>query len=150
MSPILFPFISAALYGLGYLMIERYTANISVTAFLFLSCIVGFFNVFLLWLVKREPIDFTPLIENRGLLIAMIATLLVTSLGWMITNFSIRGTSAVYAAMGEISYPFFVLLFAFLLFGVRQFDLSSLIGGALIFAGSFIMIYGRAKIQGAG
>ena len=56
-SPIFFPFISAALYGLGYLMIERNTSNISVTAFLLLSCLMGLFNVFLLWLIKREPVD---------------------------------------------------------------------------------------------
>ncbi|MCB1838926.1 MAG: EamA family transporter [Alphaproteobacteria bacterium] len=149
-SPIFFPFISAALYGLGYLMIERNTSNISVTAFLLLSCLMGLFNVFLLWLIKREPVDYSPLFESPGLLVALITTLFVASTGWMITNFSIRGTSAVYAAMGEISYPFFVLFFGFLFFGIRHFDYSTLIGGALIFAGSFIMIYGRAKLGGAG
>ncbi len=148
-SPIFFPFISAALYGLGYLMIERFTTNISVTAFLLLSCMVGFFNVCMLWLIKREPIDYTPLLERPSLLIALIATLIVASSGWMLTNFSIRGTSAAYAAMGEIAYPFFVLLFGFLFFGLRHLDASTMIGGALIFAGSFIMVYGRVK-AGAG
>ncbi len=32
MSPIFFPFISAALYGLGYPMIERLTPDIGVKA----------------------------------------------------------------------------------------------------------------------
>ncbi len=147
-SPVLLPFISAALYGLAYLMIERYTTNISVTAFLLLSTTIGFFNVGLLWLIKREPIDYTPLFQTPGLMVALIATLFVGSCGWMVTNYSIRGTSAVYASMGEIAYPFFVLFLGFLFFGLKQIDLSTIIGGTLIFVGSFVMIYGRLKAEG--
>ena len=41
----------------------------------------------------------------------------------------------------DITYPFFVALIAWLVFRENQVDWSVIVGGALIFAGSFLIIW---------
>lgn len=148
MSPTFFPFFSAALYAMGYLMIERFTTGISVLTFMVLSCISGLFAVLLLWWVKAEPLTLAPLMEKPVLALGVAATLIVTLAGWIFSVYAIREISALYAAMGEISYPLFIPIFAALFFGgTRHFDITTIIGGLLVFLGSVILIYGRMKMD---
>lgn len=141
-----FPFIAAMFYGIGFVLIERTMHHFTVLSFLFLNGIMGLVVAVTVWLVKREAF-LTGQEFDKATLLFFIGAALAPAAGWLLTIYSVKNASAVYAAMGEISYPLFTVLFAFLLFGVRGWGLSTLLGGALIMAGSFILVYGQMKVK---
>ena len=49
----------------------------------------------------------------------------------------------VHAGLIEMTYPIFIGVFALILFQENHFDLSTIIGGAMILAGSGIIVYSQ-------
>jgi len=87
---------------------------------------------------KLKLADYTPTLGDYGLLIAMLATGLIAN---FLISFSIKSAGASYAAIMEITYPLFTLLFGYLLFRTQIQNLGwFLAGGALIFAGTALII----------
>lgn len=73
---------------------------------------------------------------------APILALSVTSLlGAVLLYASIAGKNATLASLIEISYPVFVALFAYLLFGESHLSGSVLLGGAFVFVGVVLIIW---------
>jgi len=66
---------------------------------------------------------------------------------WLLTSTVTKHISPTYAAIGEVAYPIFVPIFAYLLFREKQWDWSTIAGGGLIFMGLFILIF--SKIRGS-
>ena len=62
---------------------------------------------------------------------------------------SIKYINATYAATIEICYVLFVPVFSYIIFGYRNFNLTTLFGGAIIFIGVLIVIRGQYLTQGA-
>jgi len=141
-----FPFIAAMFYGIGFVLIERTMHQFTVLSFLFLNGVMGLVVALTVWLVKREAF-LTGQSFDKTTLLFFIGAALAPAMGWLLTIYSVKNASAVYAAMGEISYPFFTVLFAFLLFGMRGWGWSTLLGGALIILGSFILVYGQIRTK---
>ncbi len=142
------PFMAALLYGLGYVMIERVVGiNINATSFLIVSTVAQAFVILGLFIWKNEDIDLSGLMPNWQVLLIVIIAGLAPCIGWAITIYSIKHISALYTALAETSYPLFTLAFGFLLFGIRQFNMTTFLGGALILAGAAIMIYGQSSEQ---
>lgn len=139
-----FPIMAAALYGLGFALIDKATQTINVTTYIFISASSGLLTAFLLWFFRYEPINFSFLSEKWQTLFIIAGAAIAPSLGWILTIYAVKNISPAYAAFAEISYPLFTLLFLFLLFGVKHFGWSILFGGGLIMLGSFIMVYGQA------
>ena len=70
-----------------------------------------------------------------------IAALCIAEFG---IGYSIQGKNATLAGLIEISYPLFIALFAYFLFGEMQIGVASALGGVLIFAG-VALIYISAR-----
>ncbi len=145
MSAAFFPLIAACFYGLAYVFYERVFTGVNMTTFYFCGAMTGLVTTLCYGLWNHQPVSFAFAKETPSLLIMLALGVMSSYLGWLLTTHGIKGTSAVYAAMGEISYPLFTVLFAFLLFGARNWSLSTLLGGALIMIGSFILVYGQTR-----
>jgi drug/metabolite transporter (DMT)-like permease len=140
---VFFPFIAAALYGLSYVLIERITGLVNMTTFYVLGPLTFLMMAIAHGVLKGERFDWQYLKDNPSTLGLMIVANLAGSVAWLCTTYALKNISASYAAFGEISYPLFTLLFAWILMGQREFSLTTIAGGGLILIGSFILIYGQ-------
>lgn len=141
-----FPVIAAALYGLCYVLIERATQQVSLTAYYIVSALFGVFFAFTHGYLRNESFPFSYIRENQGVLILMLLATVCGYSGWFFTTYAMKNISAPYAAFGEISYPLFTLFFAWAIFGGRHVDMTTIVGGILIMIGSFILVYGQLRI----
>ncbi len=147
MSYAFFPFLAAACYGIGYLILEKAVAGVNLATLYFTGASLGIVISICYAFWQNETISYSFAKETPSLLLILISATLATGMGWIFTTNAVKNTSAVYAAMGEVSYPLFTVLFAFLFFGVRYFDWTVLLGGALIMIGSFILVYGQIRTK---
>lgn len=144
---VFFPLISAALYGLGFALIDRATQTINVATYIFISGLVGILTALFLLFFRHEAVSFSFLTAKWQTVLIIAGAALAPGLGWILTIYAVKNISPAFVAFSEISYPLFTLLFLFLIFGVRQFSFHVVCGGGLVMLGSFIMIYGQMKTK---
>jgi drug/metabolite transporter (DMT)-like permease len=112
--------LASALWGLTYCLDERLLAGQSIYRLYYLHTLGGLaVTAPLLWLI--------------------VVTMLVATIAALSILKSIQLLGAQRAAVFEISYPLFVVLFGALLFG-QSVSPRVLIGGLLIFAGAFVIM----------
>ncbi|MFK7840291.1 MAG: EamA family transporter [Bdellovibrionales bacterium] len=139
-----FPIFAAMFYGLAFAFTEKALKLTNLATYMALSAIAGIIVMGVYIKLKGDPLSFDFAFDKTSLVIVLTAVTAPT-LGWVFTMFAIKTTSASYASFAEISYPLFTLLFLFIFFGLRTIDWTIILGGALIMAGSFIMVYGQTK-----
>lgn len=71
----------------------------------------------------------------------ILAIMLTSAAGALLLFVSIAGKNATLAALIEISYPVFVVLFAWLLFGEYHLTPRVMLGAGLVFAGVLLIIW---------
>ena len=142
------PIIAAAFFGLGYAFSEKALQTMNVATYMLVGSVFGLLIAVGLSYFRSEPFSLTFANDKITFLQGVVAVL-APALGWVFTVYAIQHISASYAAFAELSYPLFALLFLFLFFGVRHFDWWLLAGGALVMAGSFLLVYGQTKLGGA-
>jgi drug/metabolite transporter (DMT)-like permease len=71
----------------------------------------------------------------------ILAIVLTSATGAVLLFLSIAGKNATLAALIEISYPVFVVLFAWLLFGEYHLTPRVMLGAGLVFAGVLLIIW---------
>ncbi|MCC7305532.1 MAG: EamA family transporter [Alphaproteobacteria bacterium] len=140
-----FPFFAAALYGLSYVLIERITAQVNLTTYYLASNIIWLACALAHGYIRKEPFSFGTAENVPNVLLLILIASAAGSIAWLFTTYALKNISASYAAFGEISYPIFTLLFAALLFGLRGFSWQHMVGGALIFAGSIILVMAQSE-----
>jgi drug/metabolite transporter (DMT)-like permease len=126
-------------WGLVYTLDQKILERISLLTLLIInSTITLLICVPLVFLIKRT--DIIALTTSGG---SLVKLMVMASLFTLVANFfmftSIKQMNAATASMLEISYPFFVVLFSFLILKA-PLNISVLIGGVLIFFGSLIII----------
>jgi drug/metabolite transporter (DMT)-like permease len=88
--------------------------------------------------------DIGTVLSSRALIYLLLASIAAWLAADFLIAYSIVGKSATLAGLVEISYPLFIALFAYLIFGEAQLSLATALGGALIFAGvAVIFVWGR-------
>lgn len=138
------PFASAALYGLGYILMERMLKTVPILAYMTINSLLFTAILVTLFFLNRNETTLSFLSDKKVLLLFLI-TLAVNATAWVMTLLSLKNNSATYTAFAEISYPLFVVLFLFLIFGIRQWNWMTLLGGAIIFAGSLLIVAAQVK-----
>lgn len=138
------PFLTAACYGLAYALNEKIFSSVGISTYILGSSVAGLVWVILLHSLTPYKLDFSPLMRNEAVSLFFLSVL-VSSLGWVITCFAIKNVSANYAAIAEISYPLFTALFGYLIFS-RRLSWTMAVGAGLIFAGVFLIV--REKLNG--
>jgi drug/metabolite transporter (DMT)-like permease len=134
---------AAIIWGINYAVSGRLLSRgLSAWTLFLLDAIVGVFVVGGLVLAFGRGKEMLAELQNlhgeyHWLAIAALAS---TSAGVFIF-LAIGGKNATVASLIEISYPFFVALFAWLLFREAELNLATLIGGVLILLGVAIVFY---------
>lgn len=91
---------------------------------------------------KQLAVDFSTLRNMDWSARVPIFAIMLTSLAGAVFLFlSIAGKNATLAALIEISYPVFVVAFAWLLFGEYHLTPRVLLGAALVFSGVLLIIW---------
>lgn len=131
---------AAVVWGLHYPLIGYALKRVSLVSVLFLTALP---------LVLLAPFFYQSLAADYATLktlpwstrAAVLALSLTSTAGAVLLFLSIAGKNATLAALIEISYPVFVILFAWLLFREVHVNASVLTGAALVFAGVGLIIW---------
>lgn len=134
------PAVAAALvWGLHYPLIEHALRRVSLPTVVLLTALP--MALVALAFPARLHTDWRAVMQLPAGERALIAAIALTSLaGTVLLYLAVRGRNATLASLIEISYPAFVALFAWLLFRDWQLNSGVLLGAALVFAGTAIII----------
>ena len=138
----LLPLVSAIFWGLCYATFERSLAHVSVATYMVAGGIVSILIAYPVAKFSQQPIDFSPL-KGKEALIVFIVALASAQIAALATNFATYHVHSTYAAIGEISYPMFTMIFMYVLFQVNYFNWWTMIAMILITAGVVLLIYGE-------
>jgi drug/metabolite transporter (DMT)-like permease len=147
---LIMPLFASVLWGLFYAMSGRFLHQYSFSSYLiFMGAIEVILGI--AWMVSaNEGTRLWQPFQTGTNGITFLLILAGGILATMITALVMKYVSPTYAAIGEISYPLFVPIFAYLLYRDRQWDMPTIMGGALIFAGLAVLIIGRSRMAAQG
>ena len=140
------PVLAAACLGLTYALNEKILKDVTLPTYIVVYSVVTIIVMGIVHATTSYKVNFEPLAKPAVLHWIMLSVL-ASVFAWCLTLFTIQNVSAVYAAVGEVSYPLFSVLFSFLIFG-RHLDFSTLLGGGLILFGNYVII--SSKLKGGG
>lgn len=139
------PFLGAMLYGFNYAILGSVLKSMSIGTFMFYNLIVStIFTAAIIWF-DRANLNTKQIVTEPKTIALLVAGMAAAWCAWLITTMVIKHVNPTYAAIGEIAYPVFVPLFAWLMFRDKQWDTATIIGGALVFLGLFVIVYSKAK-----
>jgi drug/metabolite transporter (DMT)-like permease len=72
-----------------------------------------------------------------------VAAIVTSAIGALLIYMAIGEKNATLASLIEISYPFFVAVFAWIFFRETQFNLATVAGGLLILGGVAVVFWGN-------
>lgn len=134
--------VASMFWGISYIVSEHLYKRISVYTTL---AIEMFFISIIILIAAIKTGDFKrdlTTLSSSGSLIALLATsAIVWAVAELAINFSISEKNATFAGFVEITYPFFIALFAWLLFGQRELTWGTALGGVIVFIGACIIFY---------
>lgn len=130
---------AAVVWGIHYPLLDYALKRISLVSVLFLTAVpIALLAPFF---YKTLAADYQAFRELAWRAQAPILALTVTTVaGAVLLLLSIAGKNATFASLIEISYPVFVVLFAWLLFREVHLSASVVAGGVLVFAGVALII----------
>ncbi len=131
---------AALVWGIHYPLVDFALKRVSVFSVLMLTVL----PILLLTPVFIRDIarDLDAVRALPGIEQGMIAAIGLTSLlGAVLLYLSIASKNATLASLIEITYPVFVVMFAYLLFRQLHLNASVIIGGLLVMAGAGLIIY---------
>jgi len=144
---IFLPFVSACLLGINYTMNGRIYLSVSMPTWICVFSLTSLVVAVVLHFLSPLKINFAPVFLWPTSIYTVIS--LIAGIGtWLLMIIVVQNISASYAAIGEVSYPFFTVLFTYFIFQAKEIDVSTAIGGMLIMIGSFIVITDKIKIGG--
>jgi drug/metabolite transporter (DMT)-like permease len=131
---------AAIVWGIHYPLIDFAMKRLSVYGVLLISVLpVLFLMPVFLRDLARDVDTFKLLPTNEQWLVAAIG--LTSTLGAVLLYLSVSSKNATLASIIEITYPVFVVLFAYLLFRQVHINTSVILGGLMILVGAGMIIY---------
>ena len=131
---------AAIIWGIHYPLIDFAMKRLSVYSVLLISVLpVLFLMPMFLRDVARDVEVFKLLPTNEQWLVAAIG--LTSTLGAVLLYLSVNSKNATVASLIEITYPVFVVLFAYLFFRQVHVNTSVILGGLMILIGAGLIIY---------
>jgi drug/metabolite transporter (DMT)-like permease len=130
---------AAVIWGIHYPLLDFALKRISVYSVLLLSVIPVFlFMPFFLRELAADVDTFKllPLKDQCSILVIAVTS----TVGAILLFLSIDSKNATLTSLIEISYPIFVVVFAYLFFKQININLSVMLGGLLILTGAAIII----------
>ena len=131
---------AAVVWGIHYNLLARAMTTISPISAYWLPTIIML--VGLPFFGKTLWEDYSKVLHSTWDVKTSVALIMFTSLIASLSLYkAIQLHNPVHAGLIEITYPVFVTIFAFALFGQNNLNWSTALGGALILAGAGIIIY---------
>ena len=133
---------AAVAWGLGYVLDERVLNNGVSPATLILahSLIALPFYLILCWKNGMAFEDINIIVQDKWIMFYTLVAALCVVGGNYFIFVSLSEKNATLTSIVEISYPFFVAIFAWLLFRETQLNMSIIVGGMFIFAGVVLIL----------
>ncbi|HEV3245146.1 MAG TPA: EamA family transporter [Candidatus Paceibacterota bacterium] len=134
--------VASMCWGVSYILAEHIFKRISVYTTLVIECfLMGF--VILIVAIKAGDFkkDLVTLTSSSKLMLTFVLFTTASIIAELAINFSISEKDATLAGFVEISYPFFIALFAYLLFGQEELHPGTAFGGVVVFVGACIIFY---------
>ena len=131
---------AAIIWGMHYPLIDFAMKRLSIYSVLLISVLPVFFLMpMFLRDLARDVEAFRLLPTNEQWLVAAIG--LTSTLGAVLLYLSVNSKNATLASLIEITYPLFVVLFAYLMFRQVHVNTSVILGGLMILVGAGLIIY---------
>jgi len=134
--------LGAIIWGIHYPLIDKALEKMSMITVMLLTCVPILVAVpFYKDIIIQDYHTFLGLNLTNKLLISSI---LFTSISaTFLIYFAIGSKNATLASLIEITYPVFVVLFAFIILKENHLNFSIIFGGILVFIGVGIIILGN-------
>ena len=129
---------AAITWGLVYAIDQKILSSISPMTLLFINSVITAIIMLPFIFFSNGSIKDVFVSGKTSLLLIFISVILVTLANFLILS-GVKNLGASTASIIEIAYPFFVVLFSFLLFRSTP-NIYFFIGGAFLFVGSVIII----------
>lgn len=138
-----FALAASLLWGVTYVLNEKMFNHISVATTLALGAACAFVVMTSVSLAQGTLVtDLQTIVSSKRIFWLVAAgTLSFVAADWFIAA-SVEAKNATLAAIIEISYPIFIILFAYILFREVQFNIPILVGGILVFIGVVVVYWG--------
>ena len=131
---------AAIVWGIHYPLIDFAMKRLSIYSVLLISVLPVLFLMPVFMRDLARDIDvFKLLPTNEQWLVAAIG--LTSTLGAVLLYLSVNSKNATLASLIEITYPVFVVLFAYLFFRQVHVNTSVILGGLMILIGAGLIIY---------
>jgi drug/metabolite transporter (DMT)-like permease len=133
---LVYALLAAIIWGLSYALDER-VFKYHLSPLTLLACISlggGIIFSILAYFFKLKA-DVSLLFHDRKALWILLAAVATANIGSFFITISIQAKNATLAALVELSYPLFTILFSLLIFKVNYFTPKVIIGGLLIMIG---------------
>lgn len=131
---------AAIIWGMHYPLIDFAMKRLSVYTVLLISVIpIVAALPFFIDDVSKD-IDTFKLLPNKEQFLVLVVAL-TSTMGALLLYLSIDGKNATLASLIEITYPVFVVIFAYVFFREIHINASVLLGGILVLTGSVLIIY---------
>lgn len=139
---LIYALLASIMWGLSYSLAERVLQQ-AIAPFTLLAFQMFFGAVFYisLGLGSQLKTDLATLCANSSLRWLVLFATLVFSLGNLFIALSIRSKNATLAALIEVCYPIFTVLFTWFLFKVNHLTPGVIAGSILIFVGVLLIYY---------
>jgi drug/metabolite transporter (DMT)-like permease len=132
--------LASVLWGLNYSLSQRALTSLPALQLYFLRSLCGTLLSAVAWVAFRRPLNQLGSVDASVLSYRLLATtLLVGTVAGIIICASIKSLNASRAAIIETSYPFFIMLFSYLLFN-EAITPAVAFGGLLMFCGAAVVI----------
>ena len=133
-------FAASALWGLNYALDERVLKALSVPQLYFLHSLFGVLVSASIFIFTGRSLADLWTIDTNILSYRLLGTtLLVGTLAGLAIFGSVQSLTAARASILEISYPFFVAFFSYVIFG-EPIKATVLLGGFLMFCGAAVIV----------
>lgn len=134
---IIYALIASILWGFDYAISGKLFEKVSIYTSLFFQFIIGAILMLILgyYQIKSD----LSLFGNNKTTWLFGATCLVFNLAMIFIASSIKESNATLAGLIEISYPIFIIICSYFIFGDNHITPSIIIGGILIFSGVIII-----------
>jgi drug/metabolite transporter (DMT)-like permease len=139
---ILYAFIAAILWGLDYALTGKVLEKIRLPTLLSIELFCAFLAMLTLAVLTGSyKTDLPELFGSKRLVLYVLTIVVAFSVANAFIVVSIGERNATLAGLVEISYPLFIALFSWLLFGRTGLSLGANIGGVLILLGVSLIYF---------
>ena len=135
---IIFALVAAAIWGIVYTLDQKILSFTTPLTWLALQSVLGALILSPIIAIRFNEIS-KVMHSGKMNLLMLVGTFLLVILGTYFIFLAINRLGAARANIFEITYPFFVVLFSFLILH-EKFSISFWVGALLVFLGSFVII----------